>query len=148
MVNDNSRGYLIELILSKIMYLCKEKLSSKIQIIGMSATLPNLNVLSEWLSAKLYQTDFRPISLLECLKYEKKLIDKDQRVVAEINIDKRIENDTDLLVHLVLETIVNKRGVLVFCPTKSRCEVLAENIARVLYSNWALLPLNQRIKMC
>jgi len=101
----------------------------------MSATLPNLNVLAEWLNATLYQTDFRPISLLECLKYEKKLIDKHQQVVSEINIDKRIENDPDLLAHLVLETIVNKLGVLVFCPTKSRCEVLAENIARVLYSN-------------
>jgi DNA polymerase theta len=86
----------------------------------MSATLPNLKVISEWLDAVLYQTDFRPVSLLECVKYENNLYDRNQAIVAKINIDTRIENDPDQLVHLVLETIVKKLGVLIFCPTKAR----------------------------
>jgi DNA polymerase theta len=86
----------------------------------MSATLPNLKSISDWLGAELYQTNFRPIDLLEMIKYDTELIDKDQRVVSKIKVDPRIENDTDLLTHLVLETIVNKFGVLVFCPTKAR----------------------------
>ena len=105
----------------------------------MSATLPNLKVLAEWLNANLYETDFRPISLVECIKYETSVYDKHQQVVSKIKVDPRIENDPDLIVHLVLETIVNKFGVLIFCPTKSRCEALAETVARVIYSKKWLL---------
>lgn len=86
----------------------------------MSATLPNLKVLSEWLDAILYQTNFRPVSLLECIKYETVVYDKNNETVSQINVDSRIENDPDNLAQLVLETIVNRLGVLVFCPTKAR----------------------------
>lgn len=108
--------------------------NSKIQLIGMSATLPNLNILSNWLDSSLYQTNFRPIALKECFKYEEYVYDRNGGVVKKIENDARIENDTDKLAHLVLETIREKLGVLVFCPTKARCETLAENIARVIFS--------------
>lgn len=86
----------------------------------MSATLPNLRLVADWLDASLYQTDYRPISLVECYKFEDKLYDKNKQIISSLNIDKRIENDTDLLIHLVYETIINKLGVLIFCPTKAR----------------------------
>jgi DNA polymerase theta len=108
--------------------------SSAIQLIGMSATLPNLESLANWLDAQLYQTNYRPISLIESIKFENNLIDKNGVILKTINVDTRIDNDPDLFVHLVLETIVNKLGVLVFCPTKARCEILAENIARTIFS--------------
>ena len=100
----------------------------------MSATLPNLNILSNWLNTSLYQTDFRPISLKEHLKFEEFIYDKNGHIVSKIQNDSRIENDIDNLAQLVLETIRQKLGVLVFCPTKARCETLAENIARVIFS--------------
>ena len=104
----------------------------------MSATLPNLKVLADWLNAELYQTDYRPISLIESLKYENCIYDANGCVQRELKVDPRIENDPDLFVHLVLDTIMQKLGVLVFCPTKARCEVLAENIARALFSQFQI----------
>lgn len=90
----------------------------------MSATLPNLRVLSEWLDAILYQTNFRPVFLVECIKYEKCIYDMNHTVIERINVDRRIENDPDHLAHLVLETIVNRFGVLIFCPTKARLHII------------------------
>jgi hypothetical protein len=56
---DQHRGFLLEVILSKIQYILREQ----VQIVGMSATLPNISDLSGWLGASLYRTEFRPVEL-------------------------------------------------------------------------------------
>lgn len=65
MVGDFGRGYLIELLLTKVRYLNKirqevlseeERLAEAIQIIGMSATLPNLDAAAKWLDADFFTT--------------------------------------------------------------------------------------------
>ena len=63
------RGYLLELTVTKIRYMCqRESDSTNVQIVGMSATLPNLQLLADWLDADLYKTEFRPIPLSEHIK--------------------------------------------------------------------------------
>lgn len=100
----------------------------------MSATLPNLDLLSSWLNASLYQTNFRPIPLVECIKFENKIFDNSFKLLKTIQINDKIEQDADQLLNLTYETMSQKLGVLVFCPTKSRCEAIAESIAKMNYS--------------
>ena len=43
LLGDPSRGYLLELLVTKVQYLsCHMEQTNQVQIIGMSATLPNL----------------------------------------------------------------------------------------------------------
>ncbi len=59
LLSDKQRGFLLEVLLSKVKYI----LGSRVQLIGMSATLPNIQDLATWLDASLYMTTFRPIAL-------------------------------------------------------------------------------------
>jgi hypothetical protein len=53
---------------------------SQLQIIGMSATLPNVDQVAAWLDAVLYQTDFRPVQLRQYLKLGRLLKDQQGEV--------------------------------------------------------------------
>jgi len=59
MLADAQRGFLLEVMLSKIKYL----LNDSVQVVGMSATLPNIADLAGWLGAALYTTQYRPVDL-------------------------------------------------------------------------------------
>lgn len=95
MVDDEDRGYLLELLLTKLLHVARleregggggggggeeappganglvtQALGSAepgstqeadVQLIGMSATLPNLPLIGRWLSAAVYETSFRPV---------------------------------------------------------------------------------------
>ena len=69
LIGDSHRGYLLELLLTKVLYASlRSDARASVQIVGMSATLPNLQLLAQWLRADLYRTDFRPIPLKEYIK--------------------------------------------------------------------------------
>lgn len=56
-----------------------------IQIIGMSATLPNLELLAGWLHAALYTTDFRPVPHRECVKMGTSVYDSAFNKLRDLN---------------------------------------------------------------
>lgn len=139
MIGDPSRGYLLELLLTKIRFLsAKNSLDSStnegdnIQIIGMSATLPNLDMMARWLDARFYATDYRPVPLTEHLKTSKTIYNSSNQVVRKISADESIAGDDDDVIRLCLETMREKNSILIFCPTKNWCEKLALCIANYL----------------
>lgn len=104
MVDDEDRGYLLELLLTKLRFLLpaadpgpgaeapssggagtaartqglvSQFLGSAqatqaagaagVQLIGMSATLPNVDLIGSWLNAVVYRTTFRPVRTHPCL---------------------------------------------------------------------------------
>ncbi|KAG8134347.1 hypothetical protein E2320_007458 [Naja naja] len=60
MLGEGGRGGMLEMTLSKILYASKTT-----QIIGMSATLRNVEDLQQFLKAEFYTSDFRPDSIYE-----------------------------------------------------------------------------------
>ncbi|QQP31372.1 DNA polymerase theta, partial [Caligus rogercresseyi] len=120
LLGDPSRGYLLELMLTKTRYIAGEK----IQIVGMSATLPNLDLIADWLDADLYVTDYRPIPLEEMIKVDNVLYSREFHVIR--SLEPLLRQDGDCLIQLCLETVAHGQAVLVFCPTKSWCEKVAE----------------------
>ncbi|XP_034713616.1 DNA polymerase theta isoform X2 [Etheostoma cragini] len=139
MVGDSGRGYLLELLLTKIRYIAQKQnttgsLSAGVQIIGMSATLPNLSLLAGWLGAELYQTDYRPVPLQEHLKVGCNIYDKSLSVVRQFTPALRVKGDDDHIVSLCYETVREGRSVLLFCPSKNWCEKLVDSIAREFYN--------------
>ncbi|XP_069022863.1 DNA polymerase theta [Embiotoca jacksoni] len=139
MVGDSGRGYLLELLLTKIRFIAQKQnttgsLSDGVQIIGMSATLPNLSLLASWLGAELYQTDYRPVPLQEHLKVGCNFYDKSLSAVRQFTPALVIKGDDDHIVSLCYETVREGHSVLLFCPSKNWCEKLADTIAREFYN--------------
>ncbi|XP_071415940.1 DNA polymerase theta isoform X1 [Pithys albifrons albifrons] len=144
MLGDSHRGYLLELLLTKVKYVTEKvakrqaKMTSPglggIQIIGMSATLPNLGLLASWLDAELYCTDFRPVPLKEWVKIGSNIYDSSMNLVREFQPKLQLKGDEDHVVSLCYETVCGGHSVLLFCPSKNWCEKLADIIAREFYS--------------
>ena len=129
----------MELLLTKVRYLSdchKDSVenANKVQIIGMSATLPNLDLLAKWLSADLYKTDFRPVPLVEKIKVGDNIFNNNFQFMTKIKPMINIPSDNDHLSYLSLETVVNGHSVLIFCPTKNWCEKVADTVAKEFFN--------------
>lgn len=107
---------------------------NQVQIIGMSATLPNLDLLAKWLNAELFKTDFRPVPLTEHIKIGEELFKNNFQLARNLNPLVKIPTDCDNVVYLCLETVMNSNSVLIFCPTKNWCEKMADNIAKEFFN--------------
>jgi DNA polymerase theta len=105
---------------------------NSVQIMGMSATIPNLNQLGQWLNAEIYETTFRPIPLEEYIKIESILYNKQFLPVRQLQFsDQWNSGDSEGVTEIIWNVIEhNCRSVLVFCSTKHWCEVLAKLLAK------------------
>ncbi|XP_035438786.2 DNA polymerase theta [Spodoptera frugiperda] len=131
LLGDPSRGYILELLLTKIKYVSFNSDDVKVQIVGMSATLPNLKCLANWLNAELFITHFRPIPLDEYCLVGDKYYDKKGTCVNTVDMSLTTEGDNVL--KICLETIKDGCSILIFCMTKNWCESLAQSVATSFY---------------
>jgi DNA polymerase theta len=151
MMGDTDRGYLLELMVTKLLY---AKADEGWQIVGMSATIPNTIDLQRWLStptrthsvllrawltclcllvptdAAMYVTDFRPVPLQEFIKIENKVYDTNFDLVR--SLPPPTPDDADQVGALCSEVIASGHSALVFCPTRKGCEKSCEQMARLL----------------
>jgi DNA polymerase theta len=92
------------------------------------------DLLARWLNADLYKTDFRPVPLSEKIKIGDDIYDNQFQFITKIRPMINIPSDTDHLVYLSLETVVNGHSVLIFCPTKNWCEKVADTVAKEFFN--------------
>ncbi|XP_046737079.1 DNA polymerase theta [Diprion similis] len=133
LLGDPHRGYLLELLLTKLKYMTLREEHVKIQLIGMSATLPNLSVLAEWLDAELFSTEFRPVPLNEQYKVHTTIYNNKFVPVRDLDPSPELPNDSDNILQLCIETISDGHSTLIFCPTKNWCEKLAHQVAAMFF---------------
>ncbi|KAJ5503623.1 Helicase C-terminal [Penicillium fimorum] len=151
MLDDEHRGYLLELMVTKLLLLQQD-----IQIIGMSATLSNTEMLAQWMNAKFYISTYRPIPIDEYLVYEngiypaatsRQLFQTASKLTAAASLHdtippyriiepstfKQLANSaTNAMVALAVETAAAGFGSLVFCGSRSACQVHAATIGEAM----------------
>ncbi|XP_068191167.1 helicase POLQ-like [Antennarius striatus] len=135
MLGDGSRGALIEMILAKVLYM-----SNNTQIVGMSATLGNVQDLQMFLKAENYTNDFRPVQLKEFVKLSDTIYEVDPKEEDGFRFSRHFnfkysssmrKMDPDHIIALVTE-VIPTHSCLVFCPTKKNCENVAAMICKYL----------------
>jgi len=122
-ITDPDRGYILELILTKIIYL-----KPKIQIVAMSATLPNVDKLASFLNAYLFITDFRPVPLTEHIVHNRNVYNTNSNLVRELPIissKQRIPDGFNMSIISILSEVV---PTLIFCSSKAKCKIFAKFI--------------------
>jgi len=136
LISDKGRGYILELLLAKILYMSRRN-GLQIQVITMSATLENVQLLQSWLDAELYITNYRPVALKEMIKVGTVIYDHRLKLVRDVAkqkvLLKGLENDSDDVALLCIETLLEGCSVIVFCPSKDWCENLAVQLATAIH---------------
>ncbi|UJR13694.1 hypothetical protein I4U23_000706 [Adineta vaga] len=133
MIGEGQRGAILESLLTKVRMLTPQP-----QIVGMSATLANIDDLLKFLDAQFYEERFRPVELEEYVKVGDMVYKIDRKNNNQLIEHRRLDfkytkqnllNDPDRLVGLVSEVIPDD-SCLVFCASKMNCE----NVARLIVS--------------
>ncbi|XP_031836797.1 mutagen-sensitive 301 [Nomia melanderi] len=130
------RGATLEVLLTKTLYV-----NENIQIIGMSATIGNLEEIAKFLNADLYTGNFRPVEIKEYVKCEDNiwLVDlKTEDLLTDLKkINYRYSNDAiiidpDRIGGLVMD-VIPQDSCLIFCSSRKNCENVALLLSRVLF---------------
>ncbi|KAK1145921.1 hypothetical protein N8T08_003868 [Aspergillus melleus] len=140
-------------------------LQQDIQIIGMSATLSNTEVLAEWMNAEYYISTYRPIPIDDYLVYENaiypaatsrqlfhtitKLASTTTSIVdtmpphsiIQASTFRELANpSTNSMVALSVKTAAAGYGALVFCGSRQACQIHAAIISEAMPGSSMFVP--------
>ena len=118
LIGDEDRGQTLEVVLTKL-----KLLESKPQIVALSATITNVDELSEWLNCKTVENDWRPVPLYEGVYDGGSVIMNDGR---QFEIEASIMGKP---VDLGIESVMGGGQSLLFAETRTRSSSLAAKAA-------------------
>lgn len=116
LLDSEDRGHVLEVFITKM-----RRMKPEIWILGLSATVPNVSEIAEWLDAKFVQSDWRPVPLFYGV-----FCDNVLEIFGE-SVEKRRANFEDL----VEECVSRGEGVLIFESTRRSAESLALKLSEI-----------------
>ena len=124
LVDDGHRGPTLEVTLAKL-----RQRNPGLQVVALSATIGNPEVLAEWLDAELVDSTWRPIDLKKGVHYGQAvhLEDGDQRELKVRDGEKATEA-------IVRETLAEDGSTLVFVNSRRNAEAAARRLAGTVES--------------
>jgi len=120
LLTDPSRGPTLEVLITKL-----KKIIPKAQFVCLSATIKNVREIADWLDAKYFVSDFRPVKLYEGVAFDSKIYflnKKGYELKGELE-----EGITQNLLDL-------KKQGLFFVSTRRGAESLAEKLSKLVSS--------------
>lgn len=130
LLRDSHRGPTLEIVLTRL-----RSMNSELRVIALSATIPNAREISDWLGARLIQSEWRPVPLREGVYFNGAAIFNDgtiKWIPEESNFD---------VVNLALETIKEGGQALIFVNTRKATEAVARKSGKYVS---ALLSVNKK----
>ncbi|GFF29920.1 DNA polymerase theta [Aspergillus udagawae] len=153
MLDDEHRGYILELMVTKLLLL-----QQGIQIIGMSATLSNTELLADWMNAKFFISTYRPVPIDEYLVFENAIYPaatsrqlfqtitrlKSMKTISltdtmpphrmiQCSKHRELANPmTNAMVALAVDTAAAGYGALIFCGSRQGCHISAGIISEAM----------------
>ncbi len=116
---DSDRGPTLEVLISRIKHLKPE-----IQVIALSATMPNTEEIANWINAKTIKSDHRPVPLYEGIYHDGEIIFK-QKENRKIRKNKRPLNS------IIRETLEKDEQAIVFANTRKNTQTNSKKISKL-----------------
>ncbi|MFN3384090.1 MAG: DEAD/DEAH box helicase [Archaeoglobaceae archaeon] len=117
LLDSDDRGHVLEVFITKM-----RKMKPDIWILGLSATVPNVAEIADWLNAKFVQSDWRPVPLFYGIFCDNTL---------EMFKDGFTMKRTARLEEIVEDCVSNGEGVLIFESTRKSAESLALKLSDI-----------------
>ncbi|MDO8428029.1 MAG: DEAD/DEAH box helicase [Candidatus Diapherotrites archaeon] len=115
---DSDRGPVIEMVIAKL-----KMLNPDLQILALSATVPNSKEIADWLNAELIQSNYRPVPLQEGVLLENTVYYSDSEL-------EELKPSTDSIHSAVQNVLEREKQILVFVQDRRRAESLAKNLSK------------------
>ncbi len=115
LLNDNSRGPTLEIVLTRLRQL-------KPRLLALSATIKNVCELAAWLEAKPVTSTYRPVKLYEGVYNGEKIrfLGKSEKIISGNELT------------LIEDAVKNKKQCIVFAGNRRNAESIAEKSAGVI----------------
>ncbi len=110
---DSDRGPVIEILTAKM-----QSLNPKIQIIGLSATIPNSKEIAEWLNAENIENKTRPVPLKQGIYFDSEIEFENEKINKELE-------------EFIREKTKDKQ-ILFFANTRKNAEQTARKFSEII----------------
>ncbi|MGC8581367.1 MAG: DEAD/DEAH box helicase [Thermoplasmata archaeon] len=118
-IGEKNRGPTLEALISKI-----KTFNPNIVIHGLSATIPNVDEIGEWLDAKAIESTWRPVKLKVHL-----LNTNSNELINEMGLN---EKSNVNLYSIIKETIKSKGQIIIFTNSRKSSERIANDYSSII----------------